>query len=178
MDTKRDTIATSFLGGTAEGAEDHQEPVDFDEAFNQLPPNVQIGYKICLTLDMNIGSDFAWCDLTEVEIFGHAMKCGIGMRRIEKGLVSGLSKEGIVRGIESAKAIWSTAESWAEDLYGELLDNSDEDSEGQGFSDCGIDCFVSACADEDDALHDVRMRDPLLYTAICVELSRAANRGG
>src|SRR5665647_1583831 len=38
------------------------EAIDFDDALDELPQNVQVGYGICLTLDMAIGSDFSWWD--------------------------------------------------------------------------------------------------------------------
>ena len=151
------------------------EAIDFDDALDELPQNVQVGYGICLTLDIAIGSDFSWWDLTGTDIFERAIRSTILKHRIDEGFSFGLSKEDIVRGITKAKSIWSTAECWAEELSAEFASDSVKDSERRRFSDCVIDSFVSVCADEDEELHEIRMREPLLFTAICVELSRAAN---
>lgn len=160
----------------ADEAESDLEAIGFDDALDALPQNVRIGYRTCLCLDTEIGSDFSWCDLTDTDIFERAIKSTILKHRIEEGFSFGLSKEDILRGITTAMSIWSTAEGWAEDLFDEFASDSVEDSERSGFSDCDIDFFVSACADEDEELHGIRMREPLLFSAICVELSRAANR--
>jgi hypothetical protein len=104
------------------------------------------------------------------------MKSNSLKSHIEKGLTTGLNERDILEGIASAMAIWSTAEEWANELLQGLLDSPDEDYDGYVFSDGEIDCFVSTCSDDDTELHEIRVREPLLYTAIGVELSRAANR--
>lgn len=167
----------------ADEADNDLEAIEFDDALDALPPNVQIGYRTCLCLDMEIASDFSWWNLKGTDIFGLAERSTILKSRIDEGLSCGLSKEDIVCGITAALTIWSTAEDWAEDLFAQFErdsaedwgEDSGEDSERGGFSDLETDCFVSQCADEDDELHRIRMRDPLLFSAICVELSRAAN---
>lgn len=171
----------------ADEADNDREAIEFDDALDALPLNVQIGYRTCLCLDMEIDSDFSWWNLKGTDIYELAERSTILKSRIDEGLSSGLSKEDIVRGITAAVSIWSTAEDWAENLFAQLErdsaqewdddwdEESDEESERGGLTDLETDCFVSQCADEDDELHRIRMREPLLFSAICVELSRAAN---
>jgi hypothetical protein len=185
------TITTPNADCDADEADNDLEAIEFDDALEALPQNVQVGYGICLTLDMAIGSDFSWWSLTGADIFERQTQSNLLRRRIDEGFSFGLSKQDIVGGITEALSIWSNAEDWAENLFAQLErdsaqawdddwdeeseEDSGEDSERGGLTDLETDCFVSQCADEDDELHRIRMREPLLYSAICVELSRAAN---
>jgi hypothetical protein len=171
----------------ADEEENEPEAIGFDDALDALPLNVRIGYRTCLCLDMEIEGDFSWWKLEGADIYELVEKSPYLKNRINEGLSAGLSKDDIVRGITAAMSIWSTAEDWAEALFAQFKrvsaedwvedsqEDSGDDSESCGFTDLEADCFVSQCADEDEVLHEIRMREPLLYSAICIELSRAAN---
>src|SRR5665647_1589399 len=71
------TYTNSNVDSDAVEVENDLEAIDFDDALDELPHNVQVGYRTCLSLDIEIGSDFYWCDLTGTDIFERAIKSTI-----------------------------------------------------------------------------------------------------
>lgn len=168
MHTTFNATSTAVLACNNDSAMNEQEPIDFDEALSELTLNVQIGYRICSLLDLKIARKFDWYALSGAEIFEIAIGNDSLARLIDEGFSSGLAKEDLVKGIDSAASIWASAQDFAGSLFQEM---SPEHS--AQMSELEVDCRISACADDDSELHDIRMSDPLLYSAICIELSRA-----
>jgi hypothetical protein len=152
----------------ADEQENELAEISFDDAIDALPFAVELGYRICVLLDMHIEIDFDWHELSGEFVFENALIDDSLGRYVQQGLSSGLTRDELVRGIEGAMRTWAEAQDIAGDLSSGLCGDS-----GANISDLTVDCYISECADEDEGLHEIRMLEPLLYSAICIELSRA-----
>ncbi len=116
MLTTFDATSTVALPCKYDSASGEQEPIDMEEAFDELALNVQVGYRTCSQLVYEFGGCFDWNDLSGTDIFEIAIENDSLVALIDEGLSSGLAREDIVDGIDSAACIWATAQDFADRL--------------------------------------------------------------
>lgn len=160
---------------TDEDADDWEdEGLDYSEEMEKLPLAVRHANFICAAFEMVTRGYFSWDSIPALQI--HEVVSNLSWLKGYVGELPerGISKEELLRGIETFKAIKAKAQAWAQSLAKEIESTTDDDCDGlSGLSrDSSVDCFIFDVADDDDDLAHIRRTDPILFGEIGLETSR------